>query len=239
MKITYIYHSCFVVESRDVAVVIDYYHDTDTVGGYVRDTVLGDKSRSIYVLSSHFHPDHFSPEVLEWRNRRPDITYIFSKDIYRHRRLPADTATWLVKGDVYDDGHLRVQAFGSTDVGISFLIHLDGFSIFHAGDLNNWSFFDDDEATLERRTKHFLGEIKDINKVFTEVDIAMFPIDGRLGDTYTDGARDFLERVHPRYFIPMHFSECGYASANLFKYEAELLNTSFVEIHSKGESFIF
>lgn len=238
MKITYIYHSCFVVETAELAVVIDYYHDTDVVGGYVRDVVLANTNRRIYVLATHFHPDHFSPEVLEWRKSCPDLIYVFSKDIFRHRRLEKKSANWLVKGDVFDDGFIFVKAFGSTDIGVSFYIKIGDLVLFHAGDLNNWTFYDDDDETSKRREKRFLGELKDINKFFSAVDVVMFPIDGRLGDTYTDGARAFLKHVRSRYFIPMHFSECGYASANLFKYEAEQLDTEFFEIHKKGEYLI-
>ena len=98
----------------------------------------------LYVLASHFHPDHFNKEVLQWREQRPDIIYIFSKDILRHRRAQKEDAVWLKKGEEYKDETLSVRAFGSTDVGVSFLLQASGKKIFHAGDLNNWHWMDED-----------------------------------------------------------------------------------------------
>ena len=60
---------------------------------------------------------------------------------------------------------LRIQAFGSTDVGISFLIHLQGKSIFHAGDLNNWHW---SEESTEQEIRKAEGPKKDENKVKTK-----------------------------------------------------------------------
>ena len=237
MKITYLFHSGFAIETHRSIVIIDYYHDTDVVGGYVRDNLLHDTRRK-YILASHFHPDHFTPEILNWQEEYEGITYILSKDILRHRRLPKECANWIVKGGIFEDKEIRIEAFGSTDVGVSFYIQIDSHTIFHAGDLNIWAFGDDDAPTAERRTKHFLGEMKDINKRLTETDVAMFPIDARLGDTFTDGAYAFLERMKTKIFIPMHFSECGVESARLFKDEAERMGTMFWIPERKGDSLL-
>jgi len=237
VKITYIFHSGFAIETSRAIVLIDYYHDTDVVGGYVRDHLLYDK-RKMYVLSTHFHPDHFTPEIMEWKSIKTDITYVLSKDIFKHRRLESDSAHWLVKGETYEDEEIRIKAYGSTDVGVSFLIEIDSHSIFHAGDLNNWSFGDDEQDVAERRTKRFLGELKDINKDFNSADISMFPVDARLGDTFTDGPSDFLKRVSSKVFIPMHFSECGKESAELFKNEAQSLGARFWLPQIKGDSLL-
>ncbi len=37
-------------------------------------------------------------------------------------------------------------------------------------------------------------------------DVVMFPIDGRIGNGYTFGARQFIERFKVGQFVPMHFS---------------------------------
>jgi len=138
MKLDYIYHSGFAIEADGVTVIIDYYKDsseTEYNKGIVHDYLLG-RPGELYVLSSHFHPDHFNREVLLWKVERPDIHYIFSKDILKHRRATREDATYINKGDVYEDPNIRIEAFGSTDVGISFLIDLQGIRLFHAGDLN-------------------------------------------------------------------------------------------------------
>ena len=119
MKLDYIYHSGFAIEADGITVIIDYYKDSSEEApdrGIVHDHLLK-KPRTLYVLSSHFHPDHFNRDILSWKEQRPDIRYIFSKDILKHRRATAEDAVYINKGDVYEDENIRIEAFGSTDVG--------------------------------------------------------------------------------------------------------------------------
>ena len=41
----------------------------------------------------------------------------------------------------------------------------------------------------------------------------MFPVDGRIGNGYTRGARQFIERFKVGMFVPMHFVMSGFESA--------------------------
>src|SRR3712207_2904973 len=137
MKLTYIYHSGFAIEADGVTVIIDYYKDglEESSGENIVHNQLLKKNGILYVLCSHYHSDHFNREILSWKSPRPDIRYIFSKDIMRHRLAKLEDAVFINKGDVYEDEHISIRAFGSTDIGISFLIKLQGKQIFHAGDL--------------------------------------------------------------------------------------------------------
>ena len=165
MKLDYIYHSGFAIEADGVTVIIDYYKDSSEEvfnKGIVHDYLL-EKPGLLYVLCSHFHPDHFNREVLSWKKLRPDIRYIFSKDILKHRRASAEDATYINKGDTYEDEHIRIQAFGSTDVGISFLIDLQGRRLFHAGDLNNWHWSEESTPQEIRKAEgDFLAEVREL-----------------------------------------------------------------------------
>lgn len=44
-------------------------------------------------------------------------------------------------------------------------------------------------------------------------DIVMFPVDGRIGNGYTRGARQFVDQFHVGLFVPMHFVASGFKSA--------------------------
>ena len=73
MKLDYIYHSGFAIEADGVTVIIDYYKDSSEEAynkGIVHDYLL-EKPGVLYVLCSHFHPDHFNREVLLWKRQRP------------------------------------------------------------------------------------------------------------------------------------------------------------------------
>jgi len=124
MTLDYIYHSGFAIEAEGVTVIIDYYKDsseTEHNRGIVHDYLL-QRPGKLYVLATHFHPDHFNREILTWKETRPDIRYIFSKDILKSHRAKPEDATYIKKGETYEDGTIRIEAFGSTDVGSSFLI---------------------------------------------------------------------------------------------------------------------
>ena len=93
----------------------------------------------MYVFASHFHEDHFNREIFTWKTVKPDITYILSKDILKHRRAKREDAdVWLAKGGSWQDGLIRANATGSNDSGVSWVVQTENKYIFHAGDLNNW-----------------------------------------------------------------------------------------------------
>ena len=198
MRLVYIYHSGFALEADGFSILIDYFKDSDPdpAKGYVRSELLK-RAGTLYILASHFHPDHFNPEVLKWKEQKPDIKYIFSKDILKRRRAKADDAIYLKKGDAYQDELLTIKAFGSTDVGISFLIETEGRRIFHAGDLNNWHWSEEStEAEIRKANGDFLAEVKYLKEKAPEIDLALFPVDRRMGKDYMKGAKQFLSLIH-------------------------------------------
>lgn len=239
MKLDYIYHSGFAIEADGVTVIIDYYKDSSEEvynKGIVHDYLL-EKPGILYVLCSHFHPDHFNREILSWKVLRPDIRYIFSKDILKHRRASAEDAIFINKGNIYEDENIRIEAFGSTDIGISFLIDLQGKRLFHAGDLNNWHW--SEESTPEEIRKaegDFLAEVKTLQQTAPSVDLAMFPVDSRIGKDYMRGAEQFVERIKTAIFVPMHFSE-DYQGGDAFRQFAESKGCRFLSITHRGQSF--
>ena len=115
MTLDYIYHSGFAIEMEGVTVIIDYYKDsseTEHNRGIVHDYLL-QRPGKLYVLATHFHPDHFNREILTWKEQRPDIQYIFSKDILKLYVY----LFYIKKGETYEDDTIRIDAFGSTDIG--------------------------------------------------------------------------------------------------------------------------
>ena len=54
MKVTFLYHSSFLVELSQCTLLFDWYGGT--IPAY-------DKSKPLYVFASHHHGDHYSPEI--------------------------------------------------------------------------------------------------------------------------------------------------------------------------------
>lgn len=82
MRLTYIYHSGFAIETEGYTILIDYFKDTgktpDT--GFVHNELLR-RAGTLYILSSHFHPDHFNRS--SWNGKRLSrISNIFSPKIF-------------------------------------------------------------------------------------------------------------------------------------------------------------
>ena len=272
MTLTYIFHSGFVLETDKSILIFDYWLD---LNGVVPTFLKKDKP--VYVFSSHFHEDHFNSAIFEWRKQREGITYILSKDIYKHRRAHKEDAdVWLAKGGAWSDDTLSVWALGSTDSGVSWIVETEGKRIFHAGDLNNWyarflpeampgetiyseetneqreqsrtcscsaesrerkskAQFDEDIDPIAHE-KQYLGELKDIRKISDSFDVVMFPIDGRIGNGYTLGGRQFIERFKVGLFVPMHFVASGFESAWRMKEFTDEKGIPFWEISREGET---
>lgn len=246
MTLAYIFHSGFVLETDSSILVFDYWLDPSRV----MPSVLK-KPKPLYVFSSHFHEDHFTKEIFQWRNLRQDIIYILSKDIYKRRRANMEDAdVWLAKGSTWRDERISVWALSSTDSGVSWIVETEGRRIFHAGDLNNWyakflpdavpgqkmySFEMEEVFDPIAHEKQYLGELKDIRKIADGFDVVMFPIDGRIGNGYTLGGRQFIERFKVGLFVPMHFTT-GFESAWRFKEFTDEAHIPFWAISREGET---
>ena len=64
----------------------------------------------------------------------------------------------------------------------------------------------------------------------------MFPVDGRIGNGYTRGARQFIEQFKVGLFIPMHFVVSGFKSARRMKEFTDEYNIPFWSIENEGQS---
>lgn len=193
LNVRYIYHSGFTVENERAMFVFDYFQG---------DIELPEQKK-IFVFCSHGHPDHFNPQILEWRKKRPEIQYIFSSDI---RPDETDAHIHFISPDeeITIEG-VKIKAYGSTDLGVSFLVQSEGRKIFHAGDLNWWYWWDDTPEEMIIAEDSFKAEIAKIQG--EAVDIAFFPVDSRLKEFYSLGAEYFIQQISPGCFVPMHYND--------------------------------
>ena len=235
MTLTYIYHSGFMLEGVSVILIFDFWRDADNS---IVERTLSTTHKRVYFLASHFHQDHFNPEILSLPVPHGEKKVILSRDIYRRRRAGTEGVTaYLRRGESYRDDLITVHAFGSTDSGVSWAVHVEDKDIFHAGDLNNWHWSEESTPQEIRKAEgDFLAEIKNLQQKAPRVDIAMFPVDSRIGKDYMRGAEQFVERIKTAIFAPMHFSE-DYRGGNAFRTFAESRGCRFLTISRRGESF--
>ena len=252
IRLTYIFHSGFVVETAAGILVFDYWLDLANV---LPKCLSRRGGRHVYVFASHFHKDHFTKDIFGWKQSLgSDVTYILSKDILKHSRADKGEAdVWLAKGGTWADENIQVTATGSNDSGVSWIVETGGNRIFHAGDLCNWyaRFLADgnkyrqpyseelgEDIDPVAEEKRFLGELKDIQKIAKGFDLVMFPVDGRIGNGYTLGARQFIERFQVGMFVPMHFVLSGFESAWRMEPFCQEKHVPFWRIACEGDSIV-
>lgn len=175
---------------------------------------------------------------MTWKDKHPDIHYIFSSELYR-RVGDLPDVTYLKTLEDYHDDRLNIRAFGSTDTGGSFLIESDGIKVFHAGDLNNWHWKDESTPQEVRQAdSDYLHELGVLAKYAPSIDVVMFPVDARMGTDYMLGAVQFIEEIQVKVFIPMHFTAHPEAVME-FREEAAKRNVQFVPLMETGEGIEF
>ena len=110
------------------------------------------------------------------------------------------------EGESFSVLGLPVRAFGSTDLGLSYLVEVDGRRVFHAGDFNLWHW--EEESTpqeIAEATEGFERILADLADFAAgTIDLAFFPLDPRMGKHTDRGAVRFLKALRPKVLVPMH-----------------------------------
>ena len=197
LRVRFLGHSGFLVEAEGRFLLFDYFTDKAGVlsGGLPFEGVGA-------ALISHSHADHFNKAVLDLAV--PGSTIIVADSGIRIPKT-SKAALSIEPGGRADLGWAKVEAYGSTDEGCSFLVELHGAKIFHAGDLNDWYW--EDESTPEELIADEARFIEEIGRIGEcGIDIAFFPVDMRLGKHAARGASLFARALKPKLIIPMHLN---------------------------------
>lgn len=236
MRVTFLDHSGFLVESDSAALLFDWWKgELPAIAPGV----------PLYVFASHAHPDHFDPRIFALDGGGRDVRFLLGHDI---RLSPRNRARWglspaaaeacrtLRGGETLALPGALVEALPSTDQGEAFLVTLDGRTVFHAGDLNWWHWEGEDRAwnrNMEVNFKRFAEPLRG-----RRIDLAMLPLDPRLGEDGFRGPAYFLELADIRRFLPMHqWGEFGFTWKFLEKYPA--FTDRVTPVERAGQSFTF
>ena len=228
MKITYIYHSCFLVEMDSCYYLFDYEKGS---------LPQMDAGKPIFVLSSHGHHDHYNPDIFSLlRDAGMQTIYgILSEDI----PVPANVNVLQVSpGKEYNLGsQQKLTTFQSTDEGVAFLIEdIEDEDqkkiVYHAGDLNDWVWDEESDSYNEQMTRDYRqqidllaekllvgkahdgklhdgelydGKSQDGKWNLREIDVAFVVLDPRQEKDYARGLCYFLEHIPVKKVYPMHY----------------------------------
>lgn len=203
MKVIYLHHSGFLVQLKNNTLIFDDI--TNIQPHFLR------KGRHHYFFATHSHPDHFSQSIFSY-DRAFNSTYILSSDISKRGAKnityvkPYQTLTF--NHDVC--GKVEVETFGSTDLGVSYVVKCEGKTIFHAGDLNWWDWDTEERPNIDPKVEEedYKNEIAKIKEKYPagSFDLAFVPVDSRLkGRSATRAAEYFIDELAPKMLAPMHF----------------------------------
>lgn len=226
IKVKYLYHSGFCVETAKCVFVFDYYQGS-----------LDFKDKPLYVFCSHSHPDHYNPAIFGWQMQVPEIHYILSSDMRGNQAIhPAcENITFVSPYEEVQIEDVKVKAYTSTDEGVAFLVQFDGLNIFHAGDLNWWHWAEDIPEEIKKAEIGFKAEIAKVKG--EPIDIAFFPVDPRLKPHHGLGAELFISEINPRYLMPMHFWEDS-ELVRQFGTKMQASATQVIELTQRGQEVI-
>ena len=201
MEIVYLLNSGFMIKDEQTLIVFDDYDDPASV---VDRAINRGNFEHLYIFASHAHFDHFDTHIRAYAKQ---VTrYIFSNDIKRTKRVkifPADDITFMKKYSEWQGEGIKVWTYDSTDVGVSFLVETDsGKRIFHAGDFNLWYWEEDTPENQTLAKKDFDKQLKRMKGL--EVDVAFFPVDGRLGNSQELGVTEFVRNTEIKSLVAMH-----------------------------------
>ncbi len=209
MKITYLYHSGFLVELNTMYLLFDYYK------GELPEL---DNFKTLYVFASHAHQDHFNPSIFALTRNHSRVQYILSKDIkLTPRKCEREKLTsqdlekivWLKAGEkkefIAEGTELWMETLKSTDRGVAFIVQAEGKTFFHAGDLNWWIWQEEDKSYNNNMTARFIKELEQLQD--RKIDAAFLPLDPRQEIYYAKGIEQYRKVMKIRYIFPMHMWE--------------------------------
>lgn len=217
MKIEFLGHACFLLESSGYKLLVDPFLTGNKLAAKKADQLVVD-----YIFVTHGHDDHVGDAISI--AKRTGATIVAVVEIVRHLFAPADVKT--LAGNI---GGRQKAPFGSFKfvpanhgsgvpgaLSCGFVIEIEGKKIYHAGDTGLVS------------EMCFLAD--------EQIDVALLPI----GDYYTMGPQDAVkavELIKPKCVIPMHYNTFPVINQNphAFKEEVERRNLSRVVVLSPGQ----
>ena len=211
MEVTYIHHSCSLVETRLCYYLFDYEK-----GSLPRLNA----EKPVIVFASHSHHDHYNPKVFTILKEMgmQKIQPVLSEDI-----TPSGDPEQFCNTASAFAAPLRVApnkeyilclgqkltTYRSTDLGVAFLIE-DGEELFyHAGDLNDWLWEGEEPSYNEQMTRDYRRQIDALARKLNgrKLDCAFVVLDPRQEKDYDRGMLYFLNQVNADKVYPMHYWE--------------------------------
>ena len=227
MKLTYLSHSCFLLETGAHRLLIDPF-----LSGNPKAPVKAENAKCDFILISHGHGDHVGDAVAIAKRNNATIISNYEIATYCSKQGAKAHAMHIGGGHNFSFGRVKltIAHHGSgyqTDEGflylgnpVGFLITAGGKTVYHAGDTG--LFMD----------MQLIGQMN-------RIDVALLPI----GDNFTmgiDDAAKAVEFLKPQVAIPMHYKTFEVIDVDPHEFARKASATGGrVEVLDIGKSFEF
>ena len=200
-KLTYLAHSGCLLELNDACLLFDWWKGELPV--------LPEKP--LYVFVSHAHSDHFNPAVFALDDGNREVRFLLGHDI---RLSPSRREKWGVSeataakctrmhgNEQLELPGMTIETLPSTDEGVAFIVTTEGQTLFHAGDLNWWHWEGEPDPWNPDMARNFQAYAEPLRG--RRLDLAMLPLDPRLGEDGFRGPAHFLSLAETERFLPIH-----------------------------------
>ena len=200
LEITYVYHNCFIIKWNNKSIVFDY---PEILGDKEEDLIRKEVAdKELAVLITHSHSDHFSEKFLDLRLIAKNFTCTVSFDVAKKSSKCAKECLVVNERALFKIWDAEVKAYGSSDLGVSYLLKINGHSIYFAGDNADWR-----RKELPPQINRLVWDVfsKTISKIRDEhgkIDIVLIDlceICKNLG-----GILHIVNTLRPKLIVPMH-----------------------------------
>lgn len=233
LKVTFLYHSAFLVELSHCSLLFDWY------GGAIP---AFDRHKPLYVFSSHHHGDHYSPEIFSLLGM-DNVWYVLANCIRLSAKRKAalgieETHVLRVSaGRTFPSEELRITTFRSTDAGVAFLVETEGKTLFHAGDLQWWHWEEEPKHWNDEMEREFKKEGAKL--MGRKIDVAFLVLDPRQESYFWWGFDWWMRTMQVQLAFPMHSWESFSLTQKLKALPcSEPYRDRVMEIFYNGQSFL-
>ncbi len=223
-KLTYHGHSTFSAVTDDgTGIVIDPWFEENPH----TELGVGDFAEVDYIFCTHGHSDHFADALPLARKSGATLVSTFEIAMFAGEEGIENVHPMHIGGGFdFPFGRVKMtpalhggQVHGDesgrwTTVPAGFVFHLDGTSLYHAGDT---------------------ALLSDMRFLEGMVDIALLPI----GDNFTMGPDDAvraLELINPRVVVPIHYDTFDLIAQDTDEFRRKVGNRARVHVMKPGET---
>ena len=217
IQVRYLYNSGWLVETTKHIILIDYVPaPADTLDNHLISELNRAKKdgKQPFVMVTHEHDDHFYKPLLDWGKQVNGLQFIMGWNVNVN-----DQHIYKVTGrNSIKVGELTVDAHPANDDGSSFLIKVDDFEMYHAGDHALWA---------DALRADFIAEINFIRSKSTHLSLAFVPVAKgkfvgcKTDDLMMEGAFTTIKLLNPQIVFPMHMACNDFTTFQLFAKKAK------------------